>query len=55
MVQVLNDIEVCLVNSMVLENMEDWLKLNAVESFLIFPQMQSTVECRTHALFLGVG
>ena len=31
---VLYDIEVNLVDSMVLESMEDWLKFNAVKSFL---------------------
>ena len=35
MVQVLYYIEVNLVNSMVLESMEDWLKLDVFESFLI--------------------
>ena len=35
MVQVLYDIKVCLVDSMVLESMEDWLELYAVESLLI--------------------
>ena len=35
MVQVLYDIEVNLVDSMVLESMEDWLELDAVKSFLI--------------------
>ena len=34
-VQVLYDIEVSFVDSMVLKSMEDWLKLNAVKSFLI--------------------
>ena len=34
MVQVLYYIEVSLVNSMVLETVEDWLKLNAIKSFL---------------------
>ena len=35
MVQVLYYIMVSLVNSMVLESVEDWLKLDAIESFLI--------------------
>ena len=35
MVQVLYDIKVCLVDSMVLKSMEDWLQLNAVKSFLL--------------------
>ena len=35
MVQVLYDIKVSLVNSMVLKSMEDWLKLDAVKSFPI--------------------
>ena len=35
MVQMLYYIEVSLVNSMVLESMEDWLKLDATERFVI--------------------
>ena len=35
MVQALYYIKVSLINSMVLESMEDWLKLHGVKSFLI--------------------
>ena len=52
MVQVLYYIKVSLVNSMVLESMEDWLKLNAIKSFLIVHIWKAQVDAVLMHFFL---
>ena len=52
MVQVLYYIEVSLVNSMVLESMEDWHKLNAIKSFLIVHKCKTQWDVLLMCFFL---